>query len=564
MQFKSNRNIDALLAESLAAFFATTLAVILAAGTASASGISRIDPQASGLSNRPISLDGSQYPDELPASGILAAPLDLSPLHVAAGDEAESVVANSAESYEGVPTITTNAANSLIAPRLVKLKYQKIRRSPTPTPTVTPFFIPFFTPTATRTVTATVTPTLTATATASARSTPTINATPTSTATPAPSVACTLYVSPGGSNSGPGTKSQPFNTLQEGLDAAKAGDTVCATGTFRAGAIFNRSGTANGWITLAATTPLGATISLGSSSSAAVNLNAHSYVAVENLEITGGGWGIINSGGGAHWKITGNEVTGTQASAIQVNNGDYADIENNIVVGCAGKWSGSGSGISVYKPWSADSAPGYHITIANNFSYANENPQGGTDGNGIIIDSGLSSSYSEPVLIENNVGYGNAGSCVKVYLSTAVTILNNTCWNDYAVTTNSFTWRGEVSLEESKGVVVANNILIAAPWLNGANTAILDGGGSGNTFANNLTYDGTNGEPSISMQSSGSTMTGNLEGVNPMLVNPAISFMLQSASPAIGAGTTAYGVPPTDITGTPRPRSPVDLGAYQH
>jgi hypothetical protein len=371
-------------------------------------------------------------------------------------------------------------------------------------------------------------------------------------------------VSPSGADSGPGTSSHPYKTLQEGVDAATPGTTVCATGTYTTGVTFNNSGTASGWITLAAPTPLGATINLGSSGAIGVNINAQSYIAVENLEVTGGSWGIVTSGGGAHWKVTGNEVTNTAASGIQLNNGDYADIENNIVSGCAGTWTGSGSGISVFEPWAADSAAGTHITIANNYSYANQNPQGGTDGNGIIVDSGSYSNYSARVLVENNVGYGNTGACVKVFASTAVTILNNTCWDDYATTTNSYTWRGEVSLENANAVTVANNVLVASPNLNGANTAILDGGGSGNTFANNLTFNGTTGDSSTSIASSGDTLTAELGGKNPMLVDPAISFMPQAASPVIGAGTTAYGVPPTDITGTVRPSSPVDLGAFQH
>jgi hypothetical protein len=352
--------------------------------------------------------------------------------------------------------------------------------------------------------------------------------------------------------------------LQEGVDAAQPGDTVCATGTFTTGVTFNNSGTANGWITLAAPTALGATISMSGSTATGVNINGQSYIAVENLEVTGGMWGILTSVGGAHWNVTGNELTNAAASGIQLNNGDYIDIENNITSGNASMWTGSGSGISVYEPTAADNAAGYHITIANNYSYSNLNPQGGTDGNGIIVDSGLESSYSEPVLVENNVGYGNTGACVKVYDSTAVTILNNTCWDDYATTINTFTWRGEVSLENSNAVIVANNVLVAAPSLNSSNTAILDGGGSGNTFTNNLTFDGTAGDSSTSVSSSGDTITAELAGKNPMLINPAISFMLQSASPAIGAGTTSYGVPASDIMGTARPASPVDLGAFQH
>ncbi|MGC1677988.1 MAG: right-handed parallel beta-helix repeat-containing protein [Candidatus Binataceae bacterium] len=351
--------------------------------------------------------------------------------------------------------------------------------------------------------------------------------------------------------------------MQQGVNAARPGDTVCATGTYTTGVTFNNSGAANEWITLAAPTALGATIRMSGTSAMGVNINGRSYIAVENLEINGGMWGIVTSGGGAHLKVIGNEVTNAAASGIQLNNSDYIDIEHNIASGNGAAWTGSGSGISVYQPWEADSASGYHVTIANNYAYANLNPEGGTDGNGIIIDSGISSGYNSQVLIENNLGYGNTGACIKVYDSTAVTVLNNTCWDDYATTTNSYTWRGEVSLENSNANLIANNVLVAAPSLNSANTAILDGGGSDNTFANNLTYDGKAGDSSTSISGTDKVI-GELSGKNPMLANPAISFMLQTSSPAIGAGTTAYGVPSIDIMGTQRPPSPVDIGAYQH
>ena len=502
-----------------------------------------------------------------------------------------SFTSNPAGSHQGTLTITSNANNPVVAvPLFGRIKELNPHHSQSPTPTATDTPIPTTTPTVTatptntatatataaptvtptRTATATATPTKTATATATATraatatATPTRTATPTATATPTSTVACTLYVSPSGGDSGPGTSSHPYKTLQEGVNAAQPGDTVCATGTYTTGVTFNRSGTSSGWITLAAPTPLGATISMSGSTAMGVNINAQSYIAVENLEITGGAWGIVSSGGGAHFRVTGNEVTNTAASGIQINNGDYIDIENNIASGCAGTWTGSGSGISVFEPWAADGAAGVHITIANNYAYANQNPQGGTDGNGIIVDSGLVSSYSASILVENNVGYGNTGACVKVYSTTAVKVLNNTCWDDYATTTNTYTWRGEVSLQYANAITVANNILVAAPNLNNSNTAILDAGGSANIFANNLTFNGTVGSASSSISSSGDTVTAELLGKNPMLVNPEISFMPQSTSPVIGAGTTAYGVPTTDITGTPRPTSPVDLGAFQH
>ncbi|HVA79411.1 MAG TPA: hypothetical protein VNF29_00625, partial [Candidatus Binataceae bacterium] len=191
-------------------------------------------------------------------------------------------------SHQGTLTITSDASNPVISVPLVgKLKNLKSqgRSAPSPTATATPIATPTVSasPTQTPTIAATVTPTVTATPTRTATATATPTQTATATATPTPAIACTLYVSPTGGDSGPGTQSQPYKTLQEGVDAAQPGDTVCATGAFTSGVTFNNSGTSSGWITLAAPTPLGATISSSGSSAIDVNLNAQSYIAVENL-----------------------------------------------------------------------------------------------------------------------------------------------------------------------------------------------------------------------------------------------------------------------------------------
>ena len=57
---------------------------------------------------------------------------------------------------------------------------------------------------------------------------------------------------------------------------------------------------------------------------------------------------------------------------------------------------------------------------------------------------------------------------------------------------------------------------------------------------------------------------GNRLGVDPKFVNAAAdNFNLQSGSPAINAGTNAYGLASEDLDGGPRAVGTVDIGAYE-
>jgi serralysin len=60
---------------------------------------------------------------------------------------------------------------------------------------------------------------------------------------------------------------------------------------------------------------------------------------------------------------------------------------------------------------------------------------------------------------------------------------------------------------------------------------------------------------------------GNKLGVNPRFVKAARSgfdFRLASGSPAIDAGTAAFGLPAKDLAGRARAQGTVDIGAYEH
>ncbi|MHB8382793.1 MAG: right-handed parallel beta-helix repeat-containing protein [Candidatus Binataceae bacterium] len=360
---------------------------------------------------------------------------------------------------------------------------------------------------------------------------------------------CSYYVALTGSDSAAGTQSAPLRTIQHSVNSlGSSGGSVCIedAGPYAEAVTLQNSGTAGKWITIRGVGAARAEIAPPSSGSFAINVNSKSYVAIEHIQTNGGEIGIVSSGGGSHWYVNDSEIENAGGSGIQLNNGDYVTIEGNLVHNNGATWTNDGSGVSIYQPVQLDSTAGYHIYIGGNSIYSNQNPAGGSDGNGIILDTFSADGFSASSLVENNLGYGNAGACVKVYSNGGAPILvrNNTCFKDQQLVA-PYTWRGEVSLEYAGGVTTVNNILWYDPTADSSNSAYLDGGNSGpaNVQVSNISYGG-----------SGAT--------NPELVDPPSNLRLQSSSPAIGTGTSAYGVPSVDITGALRSPASVDIGAY--
>jgi parallel beta-helix repeat protein len=314
------------------------------------------------------------------------------------------------------------------------------------------------------------------------------------------------------------------------LSSAAPGQTVClADGTYPM-LTFTGSG-----VTLAAVNPLAAHV-------AGINLNGQSNLTVMNLDVDGSlagafGWGIVSTGG-ANFTITGNSVENFAAGGIAFDNSDHIVIQHNVVSNNAAQWSGSASGISIYQNVASDTAAGWHNVISYNESFENCNPQGGTDGNGIIVDDFASTSYSYPTLVEENLTWGNCGAGIKDYNSSNVTIRNNTNYWNHTQTLNSYTWRGEIDLEYSSNVIVANNIDCPNSAYNSSNSALLNAG-TGTVSAANIDCSKT----------------------DPMLASPPSDLQLQSGSPASNKGTMAYGIPASNFAGTPITSTP-DIGAY--
>ncbi len=131
---------------------------------------------------------------------------------------------------------------------------------------------------------------------------------------------------------------------------------------------------------------------------------------------------------------------------------DYLVIVGNISYRGGTSNTGCGSGIDVFSPVATDAAPGTHIFIAGNLSYASTNPSASNcwDGNGIILDTfdghttaGLS-PYAQQTVVENNFSLANGGVGIQVEYSSpadynnppsgavygAVYVRNNTMWGN--------------------------------------------------------------------------------------------------------------------------------------
>jgi hypothetical protein len=123
--------------------------------------------------------------------------------------------------------------------------------------------------------------------------------------------AATLYVSPTGSDTNPGTEAQPFQTIQKAANVVNPGDTVivedgtytgfgsCATATVKPIVCLTRGGTAAAWVTFQARTPLGAKLDgqQNTNTDGIVFRNSVGYVKLEGFEIHGVGNAVASSSG---------------------------------------------------------------------------------------------------------------------------------------------------------------------------------------------------------------------------------------------------------------------------
>lgn len=386
------------------------------------------------------------------------------------------------------------------------------------------------------------------------------------------------------------------------------------------------SDTSNGYFVLRSQNPHGATIAVPGNAS---DNNSHAiwfanaqYVIIDGFVLVGDhsqanvdGAGIKITGtnlsvcSSHHYRLYNNVIYGFGGPAIHGVHVDYVEQRNNVCFSSAATLATGSSGIDYYQPVALDSGAwdtvpandaGFHIIIADNISFNNfecnfRNTH--FDGNGIICDDfnctqtnnepGIT-GYTNRTLVEGNLVFDNGGAGVALGggCTCYATIRNNTCFNNYGDDNITASWRAEVKITGSPGSLagvqssdnntVMNNIARAKIGT-GAHTrfnaAIADvSSGAENTnnnYLNNLTYNGTSGQASLTLQNTTATVTsanGNILGTNPQFTSETnFDFTLQSSSRAIDASTSVSGLPLFDLIGVKRPQgAAVDLGAYEY
>jgi len=420
---------------------------------------------------------------------------------------------------------------------------------------------------------------------------------------------CTLFASPSGNDSNSGASVSAPKTFSGAANATSPGSVVCLLGgTYNFSSSFTppSSGTPSSWITyksygdspvnIVYTGPADASplFRLGSGSFPSGGV---SYIEFRGLNLNGHG----NSGdafwcqGTHHLRFINNSMSDTGTAGIGTRDCDYLTADHNLInhngylpaSTSTPQWYGWTSGISYNSNQWFDNYSGFHNIIANNIVVGEfDSSTNHTDGNGIILDLSngsynASTANTPPVLIINNVVYGNGGRCIHAYIVTNFYIVNNTCYDNNLDPTLGTA--GSFSTNGSQNGYFINNISVA--WSSLYPTYIQEGTNSNIQYFADL-YFGSS--PNFS--------NSQLFQADPLFVNPPSltqygyfsalpplqlgnDLILQPGSPAYGKGidpSTLSGLPSailsdlknyiyTDINGKARPPGGgSDPGAYQH
>jgi acid phosphatase len=356
--------------------------------------------------------------------------------------------------------------------------------------------------------------------------------------------ACTLYVSPSGSDSNPGTLSAPWQTPQKAANSAAAGQTVCFRGgtysqTVTSGyqQTFNNSGSQGSPIVFT-NYPGEVAVIQGST-----RING-SYLAFRGTPQSTG-----SCDGNNHCGLV---FEGSQGYAIDnidiccaVNSAPHSVLFDHVEIRYGTYHAG------LYQEGCSNSIVGSYVHDNGAFT-ANRSEDNG------IYWSTTTSGCSNGGLIANNLVENNYSKGIQLYdggsaTSPAnVTVTENTSVNNGA--------QGAVVWGDHN--VFVNNVLYSNNNLSGGAAAGAQGGlysGSTNLVDHNLTFDPTGS--SGWDNPAGCCITNNKQG-DPLFLSPSgLDWHILTSSPAIGFSNMSY-IQPVDKDGISRATSPA-AGAYQ-
>jgi parallel beta-helix repeat protein len=360
----------------------------------------------------------------------------------------------------------------------------------------------------------------------------------------AKAVVDTYYISPTGSDSGAGTETSPWLTIQKALSVMDAGDTLYARGgTYNNQygiTLSNKTGTSTAPITIAAypgETPIFSDVWPSSVLHTFMEIRNSSWVVLDGLTIQNysknGLWIGNDTAGQTNHNITVQNCTiqniGTstaQHHGIYLSADNYdTTIQNNKISNV------TSAGIHMF-----------HVPGGNNFKIYNNVISNNREG--IIVDDAHNNTD-----IINNTFYNNTRNIdISNYNGNTITntrIYNNISYNNVSGQIGLWVWSGNT------GQVTEDNNL----WYDTTKSTPINWGGTVSTpvymSVADLRAATTNADHSIQ--------------VDPLFVNTGTDpLKLQSNSQAIDSGTSV-GAPNEDILHIQRPSGAgYDMGAYEY
>ncbi|HWO11049.1 MAG TPA: right-handed parallel beta-helix repeat-containing protein, partial [Polyangiaceae bacterium] len=244
-----------------------------------------------------------------------------------------------------------------------------------------------------------------------------------------PGFSAEYYASPSGS--GDGSLGSPFSLFQA-ANTAQAGDTVYLRGGVYSGTLRPaNSGTSGAWITFAAYPGELPIFDGGGSGGTGVGSSSAQYIrfigiVARNFSSTGFGNGWTSSScsplsnGNLEFINVIAEGNGINGIAFYCASGVV--IERSIVAHNGNQQPSWSSGVNLFsvKGTAANNIVRQTVSFENIDISSNR-----TDGSGFILDQGSSGAT-----FENNIGFRNGGSCIRLTNSGNSNLINNTCFNN--------------------------------------------------------------------------------------------------------------------------------------
>ncbi|MDB5039194.1 MAG: hypothetical protein JWQ35_2722, partial [Bacteriovoracaceae bacterium] len=344
----------------------------------------------------------------------------------------------------------------------------------------------------------------------------------------------TYYVSTSGSDLNTGTSSSPFRTITKAYNLATPGTTILvAPGTYTDyqsagwGLHLNRSGTASAPIVLKSQIRGKAIIDgeMRFDRIRAIYLDG-SYNIIDGFQITRGARsGIDVVDAASNNQIIRNEIH---------HNGNYDWISTN---GQDGIYSSESTSNNIYLQ-----------------NYIHDNGRPSTNSN-YPLDHGLY-LCGDNELVANNIVVKNAGNGLQIAGYT--TVSNMRVYNNVFASNGT---NGIILWMALNGVQIKNNIFFQNVKLA---ISSYDAHGSGIAIDRNISFGNGLGNYDLARGGSDFIYTATPPVISdPLFINNASDFHLQSASPAINAGIALTEVT-TDLEGVSKPQGAgYDIGAYE-